>query len=484
MAHYDLVIRNAVIVDGTRAPRFQADVAIQEGVIQRVGNVGDATAGHVIDGAGKVLSPGFIDAHTHDDRLMLSGPDMAPKVSQGVTTVVAGNCGVSLAPAPRGMARPVTPPLDLIDDEGSWFRFPTFRDYIGELRNKPAATNCALLVGHTMLRSQTMDDLDKPATTGEIAKMQMLVKEALEAGAIGVSTGLFYEPARAAPTEEVIEVCRPLSARRALYCTHMRSEAEGVVESLEETFRIGRELGIPVVVSHHKVLGTPNHGRSAETLPIIEKAMRSQRVGLDCYPYRASSTILSWSRVRIASRVLVSWSKPHPEFAGMDLKDIAAKMNRSEEEAVQELLPAGAIYFSMDEQDVQRILAFEHTMIGSDGLPHDAAPHPRLWGTFARVLGHYSRRLGLFSLEEAVYKMTGLTAAMFGLAGRGMLKEGFAADLVLFDEAAIDETASFEKPVAPAKGIDTVIVNGEPVWREGRPTAARPGRVLQPARTG
>ena len=477
MPHYDLVIRNATIVDGTRAPRFEADVAIQKGRIQKIGPVGKEDADRVIDASGKILAPGFIDAHTHDDRLMLSGPDMAPKVSQGVTTVVAGNCGISLAPAPRGMPKPVTPPLDLIADEGRWFRFPTFKHYIEELRNKPAATNCALLVGHTMLRAQTMDDLEKQASKGEIANMQKLVDEALEAGAIGLSTGLYYEPARAATTEEVIEVCRPLTASNALYCTHMRNEAEGVVESLEETFRIGRELDIPVVVSHHKVLGTPNYGRSAETLPIIEKAMRSQEIGLDCYPYRASSTILSWSRVGIASKVLVTWSKPHPEISGMDLKDIARTMNLSEEEAVQKLLPAGAIYFSMDEADVQRILGFEHTMIGSDGLPHDAAPHPRLWGTFAKVLGHY-RRLGLFSLEEAVHKMTGLTARTFGLADRGAVKEGFAADLVLFDEAAIDDAASFEKPVAPSKGIDTVIVNGEPVWHDGRPTGARPGQVL------
>jgi len=477
MPRYDLVIRNATIVDGTRAPRFEADVAIQKGRIQKIEPVGKEDADRVIDASGKILAPGFIDAHTHDDRLMLSGPDMAPKVSQGVTTVVAGNCGISLAPAPRGMPKPVTPPLDLIADEGSWFRFPTFKQYIEELRNKPAATNCALLVGHTMLRAQTMEDLGKPASKGEIANMQKLVDEALEAGAIGLSTGLYYEPARAATTEEVIEVCRPLSARNALYCTHMRNEAEGVVESLEETFRIGRELAIPVVVSHHKVLGTPNYGRSTETLPIIEKAMRSQEIGLDCYPYRASSTILSWSRVGIASKVLVTWSKPHPEISGMDLKDIARMMNLSEEDAVQKLLPAGAIYFSMDEADVQRILGFEHTMIGSDGLPHDAAPHPRLWGTFARVLGHY-RRLGLFSLEEAVHKMTGLTARTFGLADRGAVKEGFAADLVLFDEAAIDDAASFEKPVAPSKGIDTVIVNGEPVWHDGQPTGARPGQVL------
>lgn len=477
MTHCDLVIRNATIVDGTRAPRFQGDVAIRNGLIERIGTLGNETSARVIDASGKILAPGFIDAHTHDDRLMLSGPDMAPKVSQGVTTVIAGNCGISLAPALRRMPKPVTPPLDLLDDDGGWFRFSTFRQYIEELQNKPAATNCALLVGHSMLRVQTMDDLDKPASKGEVGQMQKLVEEALDAGAIGLSTGLYYEPARAATTEEVIEVCRPLSARNALYCTHMRSEGDGVVDSLEETFRIGRELGIPVVVSHHKVLGKPNYGRSTETLPLIEKAMQSQQVGLDCYPYRASSTILSWSRVGIASKVQVTWSKSHPEFSGMDLKDIARAMNLSEETAVQKLLPAGAIYFAMDEEDVQRILAFEHTMIGSDGLPHDAAPHPRLWGTFGTVLGHY-RRLGLFSLEDAVHKMTGLTAGTFGLAGRGVVKEGFAADLVLLDDAEIDGAASFEHPVALTKGIETVIVNGEPVWHEGRSTGARPGQVL------
>jgi N-acyl-D-amino-acid deacylase len=478
MNHYDLLIRNATIIDGTRAPRFQADIAVSSGKISLVGKANGK--GKVeIDASGKIAAPGFIDAHTHDDRLMLSAPEMAPKVSQGVTTVVAGNCGVSLAPAPRGMPKPVTPPLDLMDDEGTWFRFKSFKEYVSALNANRPATNTALLVGHTMLRVQTMSDLEKPASAKEIGNMQRLVEEALDAGAIGVSTGLYYEPARAAPTEEVIEICRPLSARHALYCTHMRNEAEGVVDSLEETFRIGRELGVPVVVSHHKVVGTPNHGRSAETLPIIEKAMRSQKIGLDCYPYCASSTILSFSRVGVASKVLVTWSKRHPEFSGMDLKDISKKMNLSVEKTVEQLLPAGAIYFSMDEKDVQRILAFEHTMIGSDGLPHDAAPHPRLWGTFGRVLGLYSRKLNLFPLETAIHKMTGLTAKTFGLADRGVLKPGFAADVVLFSETEIDEAATFDKPIAAARGIDTVIVNGEPVWRGGKPTGARPGQVLR-----
>jgi N-acyl-D-amino-acid deacylase len=272
----------------------------------------------------------------------------------------------------------------------------------------------------------------------------------------------------------VIEVCRPLTKHNGLYCTHMRDEGDRVLDSLEETFRIGRELGVPVVISHHKVVGTPNHGRSRETLPLIAERMRSQPIGLDCYPYCASSTILSAGRAAIASKTLVTWSKPHPECAGMDLDDIKKKFKME----IKDLLPAGAIYFSMDEADVQRILGFEYTMIGSDGLPHDAAPHPRLWGTFPRVLGHYARGVGLFPLETAVYKMTGLTAKTFGLPDRGVLREGAFADITLFNCDAIDEKATFARPIQPAAGIETVIVNGKPVWRDGKPTGARPGRVL------
>ncbi len=475
---YDLLIRNGTLIDGTRAPRYAADVAVRGGRIAAIGELAGARAERELDAAGKIVAPGFIDAHTHDDRLMLSAPDMAPKVSQGVTTVVAGNCGISLAPAPNGMRAPVPVPLDLLDDEGAWYRFRSFAQYVAALREAPPAVNCALLVGHSLLRVQAMQDLDRPASREEIARMRDMVDEALAAGAIGVSTGLYYEPASAAPAEEVIEICRPLSQRNGIYCTHMRDEGDRVIDSLEETFRVGRELAVPVVVSHHKVVGTPNHGRSAETLPLIAARMRSQRIGLDCYPYCASSTILSFGRTRVATKTRVTWSKPHPEFAGMELEEISRKLNRSIEETVQALLPAGAIYFSMDEADVQRILGFEHTMIGSDGLPHDAAPHPRLWATFPRVLGHYSRNLRLFPLETAVHKMTGLTAQTFGLADRGVLQEGRAADIVVFDAGEIDEAASFARPIQPAKGVESVIVNGVPVWRDGRPTGARPGRVL------
>jgi N-acyl-D-amino-acid deacylase len=476
--HYDLLIRNATVVDGTAAPRYAGDIGVRGDRIVRIGPLAEARADVEIDAAGKVAAPGFIDAHTHDDRLLLSSPEMAPKVSQGVTTVIAGNCGISLAPAPSGMQGPVTPPLDLLDGDGGWFRFPTFAAYVEELRARPPASNCALLVGHTTLRVITLDDVDRPATAAEIARMRTMVHEAMAAGAIGASTGLYYEPAAAAPTEEVIETCRPLREFGGLYVTHMRNEAERVMDSLEESFRIGREVGVPVVISHHKVNGTANHGRSGQTLAFIAEQMRDQSIGLDCYPYAAASTVLSAARAAASSRTLVTWSKPCPEHVGKDLAAVTQEMGVSQEEAVARLLPAGAIYFSMDEADVQRILAFEHTMIGSDGLPHDAFPHPRLWATFPRVLGHYSRTLGLFPLEQAVYKMTGLTARTFGLEGRGVLRPGAFADITLFDAATVDEVATFEKPIAPSKGIDSVVVNGAVVWRHGRPTGTRPGRIL------
>ena len=206
--------------------------------------------------------------------------------------------------------------------------------------------------------------------------------------------------------------------------------------------------------------------------------MATQAVRLDCYPYTAGSTILSADRAASSTRVIVTWSKSLPEYAGQDLADIAKKMGVSEEQAVARLNPAGAIYFRMDEADVQRILQFDETMIGSDGLPHDAAPHPRLWGSFPRVLGHYGRTLGLFPLEKAVHKMTGLTAKNFGLKDRGVLKEDAYADLTLFDADTVAEAATYEAPIANAHGIDTVIVNGAIVWRDGRSTGARPGRVL------
>ena len=476
---FDLLIRNAAIIDGSGAARFGGDIGVRGDRIVRIGRL-DAAKGDIeVDASGKVAAPGFIDAHTHDDRLMLSAGEMAPKVSQGVTTVVAGNCGISLSPMPDGMKGGVPAPLDLLDNEGKWFRFSTFGAYVEELGAHPAATNCALLVGHMTLRVATMDNLDRPATPAEIARMRAMVREALSSGAIGFSTGLYYELSNAAPAEEVVEIARPLKEFNGIYCTHMRDEAEKVLDSLDESFRVGRELDVPVVISHHKVVGRKNHGRSKETLPRIAAAMRAQPVCLDCYPYMASSTMLSYQRTKICSRVIVSSSRPYPQYAGMDLDDVVKKMGLPVEDAIARLQPASAIYFSMDEADVQRILSFENTMVGSDGLPHDIAPHPRLWGCFPRVLGHYSRDLKLFPLETAVRKMTGLPAKTFGLRDRGVLKEGAYADITVFDPATVAETATWEKPIQSARGIEATIVNGAIVWQNNQATGNRSGKVLR-----
>ncbi len=474
-SHYDLLIRNALIIDGARRPRFSGDIGVSGGRIADIGDLTQARAEIEIDAQGKVAAPGFIDAHTHDDRLLGSDPAMTPKVSQGVTSVITGNCGISLAPL---LAAAPPPPLDLIDDGGA-FRFPDFASFLEELESRPAATNAACLVGHTTLRVATMSRFDRAATPAETAQMQALAREALGAGAIGLSTGTYYPPAAHATTEEIIAVAQPLKAYGGRYVTHMRHEDDAIVESMEETFRIGREVGVPVIISHHKVVGPRNRGRSVETLALLAKAGERQSVCLDCYPYTASSTILRADRIALSSRILITWSTPHPEFAGMELAQAAARLGLSQEQAVAALSPAGGIYFSMDENDVQRILQFDQTMVGSDGLPHDLKPHPRLWGTFPRVLGHYCRELGLFPLETAIHKMTGLTARNFGLKERGLLQPGCWADITIFDAAEIGDAASFDRPTQQARGIDSVIVNGVPVWREGKSTGARPGQVLR-----
>ena len=484
MTGFDLLIRGGTVIDGTGGPRFDADVGVREGRIVFVGDAsalpgGGGPATRIVDATGLVVAPGFIDAHTHDDRALLSSPDMVAKVSQGVTTVITGNCGVSIAPTGGGLPRPTPPPLDLLDLEGDWFRFPTFAAYLAALEAAPAAINAAPLVGHTTLRLAVMDEVDRPATAAQIATMRAMADEALAAGAIGCSSGLFYEPAIAATTEEVIAVFDPLRHHGGIYCAHLRSEAADILPAIDETLRIGRELGVPSVISHHKVAGRENFGRSVETLPYLTAKMKDQAVCLDCYPYAASSTVLSEHRAAAADKVLITWSRPMPRFNGRDLAEVAAELGLPRAQAIEQLLPAGAVYFSMDEADVQRILAFDDTMVGSDGLPHDAIPHPRLWGTFPRVLGHYSRDLKLFPLETAVRKMTGLTARNFGLTDRGEIRVGAWADLTLFDPATVIDAASFDDSMRPARGIAAVFVNGQPVWDGQAETGARPGRLLR-----
>ena len=472
---YDVLFKGGTVIDGTGAPRERADVAVSGDRIAAVGELGGAAAARTIDATGRIVSPGFIDAHTHDDNLLLVDRDMAPKTSQGVTTVIAGNCGISLAPLRPG--RPVLPPFDLLGGPED-FRYPRFADYVAALGEAPPAANAGLLVGHSALRLDTMDDVDRPATASEIDAMRERLAEGMEAGALGFSTGLVYGPNKAATTDEVAAVAEVAGAAGGLYVTHMRNEADGVDRALEEAFEIGRRAGAGVVISHHKCAGRGNFGRSRETLALIDKARETQSVGLDVYPYTAGSTVLLPDMVEHAERVIVTWSEPHPEAAGRDLAEVAAELGLDPVAAAETLRPAGGIYFMMDEADVRRIMAYEHAMIGSDGLPHDYHPHPRLWGTFPRVLGHYARELGLLTLEDAVRRMTGLTAARFGLEGRGEVRPGAYADLVVFDAETVTDRATFEAPTLPAAGIDLVMVNGEVIREDGRATGSRPGRVL------
>lgn len=456
---YDLLIRGAALLDGTGAPARTGDLAVSGDRIAAIGDLGAASADREVMANGLALAPGFIDAHTHDDKMVLCGAGcMESKLSQGVTTVVVGNCGISLAPVKMDRRPPA--PLDLVGGPGEW-PFDSFAAYAERLEREPPAVNTYALIGHMSLRMEAMNyDSDRAATAAEAAKMQQRLAGALREGASGFSTGLWYPPSRHAPTDEVIAVAEALRDYGGLYVTHMRDEGDGIVDSIEETLKIGRDTGSAVVISHHKCMMPQNFGRSAATLALIDRAAKTQTVDFDVYPYPAGSTALMVDRVGANLPIQISSSEPHPEMAGRMLADIAAEWGVDLATAARRLLPAAAIYFFMDEGDVQRILAHPRSMVGSDGIPSNDMPHPRLWGTFPRVLGHYARDLGLISLEQAVHKMTGLTARVFGMTGRGVLSEGAFADLVLFDPATVIDTATFQAPINRARGIAEVWVNG------------------------
>jgi N-acyl-D-amino-acid deacylase len=471
----DTILSGGRIVDGTGAPGMPGDVAIDGTRIVAIGDLAQWQAGSRIDCTGRIVAPGFVDAHTHDDAALLEFPDMPMKTSQGVTTVVAGNCGVSVAPVALPGHPP--PPLDLLGGRAT-YRFPRFSDWRKALDAAPAAVNAIGMVGHSALRVQAMDRLDRPADADETTAMAKLVAGAMEDGALGLSTGLFYAPARMAPTREVIDLARVAGQAGGIYATHLRDEGEFLEESVEEALSIGRQAGAPVVLSHHKAAGMLWHGKTARTIPLIDEARKSQRIALDVYPYVASSTVLTVERLPAAMKVLITWSKAIPAANGRDLRELADEHGLDVRAMAERLQPAGAIYFAMSEDDVRRVIAWPESMIGSDGLPHDTFPHPRLWGTFPRVLGHYARDLGLLSLEEAIRKMTSLPARRFGLRGRGVLRKGAFADICVFDAANVLDRADFAAPKRPAAGIERVFVNGTCVWEGGAPTGARPGRCL------
>lgn len=464
------------MIDGSGGPQYRADVAVKGDRIAQIAPAIDAQAEYDIDGSGKVLAPGFIDVHTHDDINVIRMPEYLPKISQGITTVIVGNCGISAAMAT--IKNDVPDPMNLLG-EAEHFIYPTVDAYAHAVEQASPAVNVGTLIGHTALRNNQMDDLFRPANDKEIQAMRQQLRLALEQGALGLSTGLAYASAFQSTTEEVMALAEELAAGKGIYTTHLRSEFEPILDALDEAFRIGRHGKVPVVVSHHKCAGASNWGRTVETLKLFDKVRQQQDVSCDCYPYSASSSTLDMKQITADFDIIITWSTPHPEVAGQTLKQIADGWSMTLEEAGAQLMPAGAIYYNMDERDVRRVLSYPLTMIGSDGLPNDPMPHPRLWGAFPRVLGHYSRDEQLFPLTIAVHKMTGMSAARFQLADRGLVKCGYYADLVLFDPQTVRDVASFSDPQRPAAGIEAVMVNGVMSYGQNNKVIGRAGRFLR-----
>ena len=479
---YDMVIRNALIVDGSGSEPYHADIAIIADRVARIGTIVDFGRAE-IDAHGAAIAPGFIDVHTHDDRFALSAPDFIPKISQGVTTVVTGQCGISLAPMTPSTGRSdgfddFPAPLTLLG-KAEDFIYPRFSDYVTAVNAIRPSVNIAPFVGHTSLRVNAMSDLRRPASPDEVKRMAKLVDEAMAAGAFGVSSGLYYPPAAGADTNELAPLLKRVSAFGGITTAHIRNEGETIFEALNEALAVSRTARVPIVISHLKCAAPSIWGWGGKVLKALDLAAQSQAVAFDVYPYDASSTMIHPDQLAGATRVMVSWSDPFPDMAGQDLAAVAACWCCSPEEAATRLAPGGGIYHKMQEKDVRKIIRHPGGMIGSDGLPHDKHPHPRLWGTFPRVLGRYVRDMKLFSLAEAVRKMTGLPATVFGLADRGMIREGAIADLTIFDPNLILDTATYEEPRQSSAGIGQVIVGGAIAFANGQLTGPRNGQVLK-----
>ena len=482
------LLRGGSLVDGSDSPGRTGDLLLAGDRIVSVAEPGGTPSelldrwcqqGTIeeIDCVGMVVAPGFIDVHTHDDAAAIEKADMLPKLSQGVTTVIVGNCGISLAPV---VTDAPGAPLSLLGR--GQFRHATMRAYAAAVNAARPGVNVAALLGHTALRMRHMARLDRPADAAERAAMATDMQEAMDAGALGLSSGVFYEEAYAADVEELVAVASVAARNGGVYATHIRDELAGILPALQEAALTARQSGLPLVISHHKCAGPANWGRTRETLPLIEELALGQEIGMDVYPYTAGSTVLREDLVDGIIDILITGSQPHPEVGGRYLADIAAEWGVTQQEAARRLKPGNACYFQMREDDVQRVMAHPLSMIGSDGLPNDERPHPRLWGAFPRVLASYWRDKGLLRLEEAVHKMTGLSAARFRIAERGLLKAGHMADVVVFDPARVKDGATFEQPRQFSEGIERVWVNGVLSYTaEGRATGARAGRFVKRA---
>jgi N-acyl-D-aspartate/D-glutamate deacylase len=528
---FDLIIEHGRVVDGTGAPARRADVGVRGTQIAAVGDLAGAAAARRIAAAGCVVSPGFIDIHTHSDIELLAEGRAESMIRQGVTTQVTGNCGLTPAPVHDAIRADLRKTL-IGPDYGPAWTWNTFGEFLDRLRAAPKATHVATLVGHGAIRAAAMGFADRQPTPEELEGMRRLAAEAMEAGAFGMSSGLVYPPGLYCDTEELIEICRVVAGHGGVYATHMRGEADPVVDSVREALRIGREAGIPVQISHHKAAGRENWGKVRITHGLIAEAARTHDVTFDIYPYTAGSANLSqlvppWAhvggpdamlarlrdpaeRARIVRDMVhgtpgwgnffsVDWSTIQLSYVdsaglrwmqGLSVQAAADRVGRDPVELAADLIleddnRTRMVNFVIAEADVDFLLPKPESIIGSDGRGYTPGsptgggqPHPRSYGAFARVLARYVREKRLLSLEEGVHKMTGKPARKLKLDRRGEVREGYFADLTVFDPDTIQDQATFEAPHQFAAGVHYVIVDGHVTIDQGTLSPRLVGQLL------
>jgi N-acyl-D-amino-acid deacylase len=492
------LLRGGSVVDGSGVSPFLGDVVVRGDRIAEVTPHGARPTGPFdleIDASGLLVCPGFIDVHTHDDLAVLRDGTLAYKVSQGVTTVVLGNCGFGaapLVPASRadveGRAGISAAVLGTVE-KADW---RTFGEYLQRVEAAQPAPNVAILAAHNAIRIAVCGPAPRPATRRETDQMLDLLEGILAEGAIGLSTGLIYPPGSAAETVELVALAQVVREAGARYVTHMRDEADRLEQAVQEVLTIRDKAGVTVHISHLKAAGRANWGKLS---PVLDSLAPYPDVTTDVYPYVAASTSLTQALTAGGEAtptrpedVLLAYVPNQPDLEGRTLAAVSQSMGRDAHELAGELIsrPGGAsvVYFVMDEKDLVDALRFERTMIGSDGLPTlQGKPHPRLFGAFPRFLRRYSLDQDILPVEEAVRRMTSLPCDTFGLRGRGRIRSGEYADLVVIDPRTLEDHATYEDPQRISSGIEWVMVNGAVVWRAGRALTERPGRILRHGRT-